>query len=75
AGLLLVSEPLHPPHGLRAGEDHVEIRDSAALVELLARVRADPAQFTTIRAAGREAAEAFRASRVYPQLLAPLAGG
>ncbi|HEY1540417.1 MAG TPA: hypothetical protein VGF63_13520 [Solirubrobacteraceae bacterium] len=74
AGLLLVSEPLQPSHGLCAGEDHVEIRDSAALVDLLARVRAGPAEFTAIREAGREAAEAFRASLVYPRLLAPLAG-
>jgi hypothetical protein len=71
AGLLLISEPLHPRHGLRPGVDHLEIRSSAALVELLGRVRADPDAFTAIREAGHRAAEAFRASRVYPQLLAP----
>jgi hypothetical protein len=69
AGLLLISEPLHPHHGLRAGTDHLEIRSSADLVELLGRVRADPAAFGTIREAGRRAAETFRASRVYPELL------
>ncbi|MDX6424184.1 MAG: hypothetical protein QOI67_1655, partial [Gaiellaceae bacterium] len=31
AGLLLVSEPLRPPHGLRAARDHLEIRSSAEL--------------------------------------------
>lgn len=72
AGLLLISERLHPPAGLRAGTDHLEIRTSADLVALLGRVRADPDEFTAVREAGRRAAEAFRASRVYPQLLAPL---
>jgi hypothetical protein len=70
AGLLLLSEPLRPRHGLRPGTDHLEIRGSEDLVELLGRVRADPDAFTEIREAGHRAAEAFRASRVYPQLLA-----
>jgi hypothetical protein len=69
AGLLLISEPLHPRHGLRPGVDHLEIRTSTALVKLLGRVRADPDAFSAIREAGRRAAEAFRASRVYPELL------
>jgi len=72
AGLLLVSEPLHPPHGLVANRDHIEIRTSADLVDVLARVGADPAAFSAVREAGRRRAEAFRASRVYPELLAPL---
>lgn len=71
AGLLLISEPLDPSHGLRPGADHLEIRSSAELVALLARVRGDPDEFAAVRAAGRERAEAFRASRVYPELLAP----
>jgi hypothetical protein len=71
SGLLLITEPLHPPSGLRPGRDHLEIRSSADLVDLLGRVRADPAAFTAVREAGRQAAEAFRASRVYPELLAP----
>jgi len=73
AGLLLISEPLHPRSGLRPGEDHLEIRDSAELVELLHRVRADPGAFHAIREEGRLSAEAFRASRVLPELLAPFA--
>ena len=71
AGLLLVTEPLHPPHGLRPGIDHIEIRSSDELLELLGRVRANPDDFTAIREAGRRQAEAFRASRVYRQVLAP----
>lgn len=71
AGLLLVSEPLDPPHGLVPGSDHIEIRSSAELVDVLARVRADPAAFSAVREAGRRRAEAFRASRVYRELLAP----
>jgi hypothetical protein len=73
AGLLLVSEPLRPPCGLRHGVDHLEFRDSAELVEVLRRVRADPGEFAELRVAGRAAAEAFRASRVYPGLLGALA--
>jgi len=73
AGLLLISEPLQPSHGLKAGRDHLEIRDSAELVELLGQVRAKPDAFAAVRAAGREQAEAFRASRVYPQALARFA--
>jgi hypothetical protein len=75
AGLLLISEPLRPSGRLRAGTDHLEIRSSDELVELLGRVRADPDAFTEIRVAGRQAAEAFRASRVYPELLTPLVRG
>jgi hypothetical protein len=71
AGLLLVTEPLHPPHGLQPARDHVEIRSSDELVELLGRVRANPDDFTVIREAGRRTAEAFRASRVYRDVLAP----
>jgi hypothetical protein len=71
AGLLLISEPLHPPHGLLPGTDHLDMRSSAELVELLTRVRANPDEFAAVRAAGREKAETFRASRVYPELLAP----
>ena len=73
AGLLLLSEPLHPPGGLRPGEDHLEFRSSAELVELLHRVRADPGAFHAIREQGRLSAEALRASRVLPELLAPFA--
>jgi hypothetical protein len=73
AGLLLLSEPLDPRHGLRAGTDHREFRDSEQLVELLRRVRADPASFTAVRDAGRAAAQSMRASRVYPDVLASLA--
>lgn len=75
AGLLLVSEPLHPPGGLRPGTDHLEVRSSDEVVAVLGRVRADPGAFIAIREAGRQAAEAFRASRVYPELLAPLVRG
>jgi hypothetical protein len=72
AGLLLMTEPLRPPHGLQAGADHLEVRSSEELVALLGRVRSAPDEFAAVREAGRHAAEAFRASRVYPELLAPL---
>jgi hypothetical protein len=75
AGLLLISEPLHPPHGLAPGSDHLEIRNPEELVALLGQVRADPGEFTAVREAGRAAAEAFRASRVYPELLSVFVRG
>ena len=75
AGLLLLSEPLHPPSGLRPGEDHLEFRSSAELVELLGRAAPIRARFTRSASRAGSARETFRASRVLPELLAPFASG
>jgi hypothetical protein len=72
AGLLVISEPLSPHHGLQPGHDLLEVRepyDLYALVEQAARV---PHAFDTIRRNGRRAAERWRASRVYPRFVRDL---
>ena len=73
AGLLLLSERLDPRARPAAGATISSFATRRQLVELLWRVRADPASFTAVRDAGRAAAESMRASRVYPDVLAPLA--
>jgi hypothetical protein len=70
AGHLVISEPLSPDHGLRPGQDFLEARTGAELLTLADRLAADPDAFGEIQAAGRAAAERFRASRVYPDLIA-----
>jgi hypothetical protein len=72
AGLLVISEPLSPHHGLQPGRDLLEITapyDLYALVEEAART---PHAFDTIRHDGRRAAERWRASRVYPRFVRDL---
>ena len=69
AGHLVISEPLSPRHELRPGIDYLEAstpRELLALVDELAR---EPEAFAEIQGAGREQAERFRASRVYPELV------
>ena len=68
AGHLVVSEPLSPTHGLTPGEDYVEIRTPDELVATLRAVAAEPERFAAIRRSGREKAEAYRASVVFPEL-------
>ncbi|HEX2084440.1 MAG TPA: hypothetical protein VHF89_02045 [Solirubrobacteraceae bacterium] len=72
AGLLVLSEPLSPRHGLQPGRDLLEVRepyDLYALVETAART---PHAFDTVRRQGRRAAERWRASRVYPRFVRDL---
>lgn len=69
AGHLVISEPLSPSHGLRAGIDHLEARTPEQLGELADLLAADHGAHLDVQAAGRRAAESFRASRVYPELV------
>jgi len=73
AGHLVVSEPLSPTHGLEPGVDFVEVGTPRALVETIVSLRAYPDLWSAIRRRGRRKAEAFRASRVWPRILADLA--
>jgi hypothetical protein len=69
AGHLLISEPLSPRHGLRPGVDYLEVEDPAALLERIEQLAADPAAYADVRRSGHVAAEQFRASHVYPELV------
>jgi hypothetical protein len=68
AGLLVISEPLSPLHGLRPGVHLLETRTPGEAWELVSRAARTPDAFLSIRHAGRRAAERFRASRVLPRL-------
>jgi hypothetical protein len=69
AGHLVISEPLSPPHDLRPSEHFLEIGTPRELLDLLDLLSAQPGAFAEVQAAGRLAAERFRASLLYPQLI------
>jgi hypothetical protein len=69
AGQLLISEPISPAHGLEAGIDYLEASDGAVLAEMLGRLRYMPGVWRDVRLRGRQKAELYRASRVYPRIL------
>jgi hypothetical protein len=69
AGHLVISEPLSPRHGLEPGVDYLEVASPAALLELVDALAVDPTAYADVRASGRRAAENFRASHVYPELI------
>jgi hypothetical protein len=69
AGHLVVSEPLSPPHGLEPGRHFLQIETPEALVAVTDEVMSDPGAHLDVQRAGREQAERFRASAVYPQLV------
>jgi Glycosyl transferases group 1 len=69
AGHLVISERLSPRHELEPGRDYLEFESAAELTELVERLQRDPDAYLDVQRAGREKAEDFRASRVYPRLL------
>jgi hypothetical protein len=72
AGHLVLSEPLSPTHGLEPGLDYVEIHSPGQLQHMIAMLRRFPNMHHRVRVRGRRKAEDFRASRVYPRLVADL---
>jgi len=72
AGHLVLSEPLSPTHGLEPGIDFLEFSSPDGLLGLVDGVHAQPDAFRAVRLRGRRKAEQFRASRVWPRLLADL---
>ena len=72
AGLLLISETLDPRCGLIPGVHYVECDAPWAMWEICAALTRTPHAFRTIRLRGRAAGERFRASIVYPRLVADL---
>jgi hypothetical protein len=69
AGHLVISEPLSPRHGLNPGDDHLEADGAAEIKALVDELARDPGAYLDVQRAGREQAERFRASVVYPQLI------
>jgi hypothetical protein len=72
AGMLVISEPLSPEHGLEPGIDFLEATSGEDLVAHVQRLHAFPGVYDRVCARGRRKAEAFRASHVYPRLVADL---
>lgn len=69
AGHLVISEPLSPSHGLQSARDYLEVTTPAELLAILDELARQGDAHIQVQAAGREQAERFRASRVYPELL------
>jgi hypothetical protein len=69
ASHLVISEPLSPSHGLRAGEHYLEADTPQRLLSLVGELSRDGAAYADVQAAGRREAERFRASRAYPLLV------
>ena len=72
AGRLLLTEPLRPPRGLEPELDHVEVREPVDALHVLHQVRRRPAAFEHVRIRARIRMELFRASVVWPRILADL---
>ncbi len=72
AGQLVLSERLRPTHGLEPQLDYVEFSTPDELVRHTQRVMRGSNQYWRIRIRGRQKAELFRASRVYPGLIRDL---
>jgi hypothetical protein len=70
AGHLVISETLSPTHGLEAGIDYVEFSEPDELLATLRAAHRHPAAYHRVRVRGRRKAEQYRASRVWPQLVA-----
>jgi hypothetical protein len=67
AGLLVLSEPLSPTHGLRPGTDYLEVRRPIDLWRAAEALADQPDAFRHVRLRGRRHAERFRASTVFPR--------
>jgi hypothetical protein len=72
AGMLVLSEPLSPTHGLEPGIDYVEVAAPPDLNSALFNLTYYPDIFHRVRVRGRMKAEQFRASRVYPRIIGDL---
>lgn len=72
AGLLVVSEPVSPRHGLVPGTDYLEARTPYDIPRTLEELEVSPDAYWEVRVSGRMQAERFRASRVYPRVVRDL---
>lgn len=69
AGVLVISEPLHPTHGLEPNVDFLEIENPIDFCMILEELTNFPESVQRIRNSGRRKAEYFRASAVYEKLI------
>ena len=72
AGHLVLSERLSPLHGLEPGLDFIELTEPAALEEAIASLHEHPGVWDAVRRRGWRKAVQFRASRMWPRILADL---
>jgi hypothetical protein len=72
AGHLVISEPLSPTHGLEPDIDFLQVTRPHQLLHVIERAHRFPGIYHRVRVRGRHKAEAFRASRMYPRLVADL---
>jgi hypothetical protein len=70
AGHLVVSETLSPTHGLEPGIDYLEFAHPDELLSMLRTVARHPGAYQRVRVRGRRKAEQYRASVVWPRLVA-----
>src|SRR4051794_327834 len=69
AGHLVISEKLNPRHGLEPGIDYLEIYTPEQLLDMLVPLHRWPGTYDRVRIRGRQKAEQYRASAVYPRLI------
>jgi hypothetical protein len=72
AGHLVISEPIEPTFGLEPGIDFVEVIDHDELDLRMHQLHEQPDAYARVRIRGRDKAEQFRASRVWPALVGDL---
>jgi hypothetical protein len=72
AGHLLVAEPLVPTYGLEPGIDFLEVPDADELGLRLHQLAQHPDSYDRIRVRGRDKAEQYRASRLWPEVIGDL---
>jgi hypothetical protein len=70
AGHLVVSETLSPTHGLEPGIDYLEFSEPDELLSMLRTIARHPHAYQRVRVRGRRKAEQYRASTVWPRLVA-----
>jgi hypothetical protein len=72
AGAVLIRGPLEATRGLEAGLDFLELRDPQEVPMLVGEALRSPTAVRALRLRGRAKAEIYRASRVFPRLVADL---
>ena len=65
----MISEPLSPTHGLEHDIAYVPIGTPDGLAHAIERVHRFPGLWHPVRVRGRQKAEGFRASHVWPRLV------